>query len=160
MGFLHHLRIKIMITRLYLIFFLSFSVLLSSCGEDSEDSRTFYDEFLQHELIKNLEDSGIDFRIEENTIWYAVDDRESVKQAWDKAINDRPLNYEIYDKNKAAEFAELLTQAGIDNELSSRNEVAFIVSVPRADEEKAQRILRELLFSDVKIIPSPDISKD
>lgn len=115
-------------TKVSLVYLLC--VLLYGCAEKIEQSISFYDTYLEQQLVKELKEKSIPFRQEGHTIWYEVTYKNEVKYIFDQEVSNRPMYYKYYDVEDKNLFLNKLKQVGISDITESQEGDAYIVYIP------------------------------
>lgn len=120
---------------------------LSACKEEREQSMSFHDAHIEHQVVQKMESERIPFRREGNSIWYSIDNREKVQEIFNVAVAQRPMQYRFYDKEKQDQFISLLGDQGITASTESNSESPYIVNVPNEYRDKSEEIFQQVLRS-------------
>lgn len=127
-----------------LIFVLTSSFLVSACGEQIEKEKmqsiTFHDEYLKDEVIKELEQEGIHYRLDNNAVWYSIKNNDEVRKIYDEQIMLRPVLYKFFDLEKEKHFESLLKEQNIHPKLVKKLDDVIYVYISIEDEEMANKI--------------------
>ena len=118
---------------------------LSACKEGREQSIHFYDAQIERKVIQKMEDDGIPFRLEENAIWYSIDNGKKVQEIFNAAVAQRPMQYGFYNNEKQKKFISLLRDQGIIVSTESSREPPYMVYVPNEYRDKSEEVFQEVL---------------
>lgn len=107
---------------------------------------TIYDDELQRTLVAKLEEKGIHFQVDENVIWYTIDDKDVVVTLFDELMAERENTFTFYELGYAETFVKALESSGITAQLLPQSGSEFRVVVRPEERKEANRIMAEVVF--------------
>lgn len=118
---------------------------LAACSPEVEQSMTFYDEFLEQQVVSKLESENVPFRRDGMTIWYSIDDREIVARIFENEVARRPAQYAFLEKEKQQQFLSLLIDQGVLATAKPQDEPPYVVFVPKENHDQAEAAFQVVL---------------
>ena len=118
---------------------------LSACSEKIEQSISFYDEYIEQNVLEGLQAEGIPFRQEDETIWYSANHRDAVLAIYQKVVARRPIQYGFYDLEARKHFQLLLSEMNIVAKSGPDRELMYVVSVPTQYRDRAEETFQQML---------------
>ena len=85
----------------------------------SENQIIFFDETRELLFVQELEESGVEYRKEHNSIWYDSNDKEKVYEVEEKVNAKVPVSFVVYDEKILAEFKRILDAKNINYEMKN-----------------------------------------
>ena len=126
---------------------LSIPLMVISCGEKTkikEQSILFHDEHLKDYVVSGLNKNGIEYRVEGESIWYLIEHKDEVKEIYEDALLNRPIEYKFYDLEKQRRFVSLLESEGVNPLVKSEaGGVAYVYI------QKKSRVVAEKVFEQI-----------
>jgi hypothetical protein len=121
-------------------------VSLFGCSKEHEEAIIFNDSYSKKKVIEDLSKQDIFYRIEGETIWYKVSDREKVEVVRETALKNRAATFGFYDFERKTKFINLLDEQSISYETYKNQSGEYIVWVDIGYKSDAQRIFHQITF--------------
>jgi hypothetical protein len=123
-------------------------VIIGACDQSGDASITFYDDTLKVATIEALDQNGVKYKLQENTLWYSLDDEKAVKRISNEVFAARAEQFTLYDSGIAEKFVSILEDAGIAAEMTAKGDGSYVVRVPVDKRDEAKRLMLDVLFGD------------
>jgi len=115
--------------------FVLITLLITSCSYEPEVETTVYDDFILQNVVLTLKEQGINYKIDENKLYYFQKDNDRVNGIFLNAYENYSPKYVVYSIKRKDKFSLILNRNNVEYRIIERpnNGFGFLIQSKISD---------------------------